>query len=165
MWIVSVEECSSLMQNLMQIFCSTHSVILNAMATQYTCPLNGIYGPQWLVQWSYHCSHWCIPISPWLPGYINVMQTYLVILAMVALFPDRSHMSQLFWQFYDNPAPVHILHSWGVPSTNAVITHWVFNPRLTLFYYFIAHKPHNSFECCISKEKFHQHLIRVTHYG
>ena len=35
-WIVSVEECSSLMQNLMQICCSTHSVILNATATQYT---------------------------------------------------------------------------------------------------------------------------------
>ena len=34
--IVSVEECSSLMQNLMQICCSTHSVILNATATQYT---------------------------------------------------------------------------------------------------------------------------------
>ena len=34
--MVSAEECSSLMQNVMQIRCSTHSVILNAMATQYT---------------------------------------------------------------------------------------------------------------------------------
>ena len=34
--IVSAEECSSLMQNLMQIRCSTCSVILNVMATQYT---------------------------------------------------------------------------------------------------------------------------------
>ena len=41
-WIVSAEECSSLMQNLMQIHCSTCSVILNVMATQYTCSLNGI---------------------------------------------------------------------------------------------------------------------------
>ena len=31
--IVSVEEGSSLTQNLMQIHCSTHLVILNAMAT------------------------------------------------------------------------------------------------------------------------------------
>ena len=37
--IVSAEECSSLMQNLMQIWCSlAQSVILNAMATQYTYP-------------------------------------------------------------------------------------------------------------------------------
>ena len=27
----------------MQIRCPTHSVILNAIATQYICPLNGIY--------------------------------------------------------------------------------------------------------------------------
>ena len=33
-WIFSTEECSSLTQNLMQIHCSTPSVILNAMATQ-----------------------------------------------------------------------------------------------------------------------------------
>ena len=32
-WIVSAEECSNLMQSLMQIHCCTHSVILNAMAT------------------------------------------------------------------------------------------------------------------------------------
>ena len=44
-WIirtVSTEECSSLIQNLMQIHCSTCSVILNAMDTQYTCSLNGV---------------------------------------------------------------------------------------------------------------------------
>ena len=37
--IVSTKECSSLTQNLMQIRCSTHSTILNATATQYTCSL------------------------------------------------------------------------------------------------------------------------------
>ena len=42
--IVSVEECLSLMQNLMQICCSAPSVILNVMATQYTCSLNGVNG-------------------------------------------------------------------------------------------------------------------------
>ena len=54
--IVSVEECSSLMQNLTQIHCSTHSVISNVMATQYTRSLNGVYRPHWLVQWSCPCS-------------------------------------------------------------------------------------------------------------
>ena len=34
--IVSAEECSGLMQNLMHIRCCTYSVILNAAATQYT---------------------------------------------------------------------------------------------------------------------------------
>ena len=41
-WIVSVEECSSFTQNLVQIYCSTCSVILNVKATQYTCSLNSI---------------------------------------------------------------------------------------------------------------------------
>ena len=47
--IVSMEEGSSLMQNLLQIHCSTYLVILNAMATQYTCSLSGVYQPQWLI--------------------------------------------------------------------------------------------------------------------
>ena len=44
-WIVSMEECSSFMQNLMQMCCCTCSVILNARASQYTCSLNGVYPP------------------------------------------------------------------------------------------------------------------------
>ena len=85
--IVSVEECPSLMQNLMQICCSTCSVILNAMATQYACSLNGVCYSHWPVQWSRHCSCMCIPVhSPWLPGYINVVQTILVILTMAGLY-------------------------------------------------------------------------------
>ena len=92
-WITSAEECLSLMQNLLQIHCSTHSVILNAMATQYTCSLNDAYCPHWLVQWSGHCSHMSISVhSPWLPGYIDVAQTVLIILTMVGLFPGRPHM-------------------------------------------------------------------------
>ena len=78
--IVSLEECSSLMQNLMQIHYSTFSVILNVMVTQYTCSLNGVYCPHWIVQWSCHCSHIHIPVhSPWLPGYVDVMPIVLVI--------------------------------------------------------------------------------------
>ena len=85
--IVSVEKCSSFMQNLMQMHCSTHSVILNAMATQHTCSLNGVYHPHWLVQWSHHCPCMCIPVhSPWLPGYIDITQTILVILTMAGIF-------------------------------------------------------------------------------
>ena len=60
--IISAEECSSLMLNVMQICWSIHSVILNATATQYTCSLSGIYCPHWLVQWSHHRSHMCIPV-------------------------------------------------------------------------------------------------------
>ena len=71
-WIVSVEECSSLMQNLMQIF--THSVILNTTAKQYPCSLSGVYHPHWLIQWRCHYSHMHIPVHAlWLPGYIDVM--------------------------------------------------------------------------------------------
>ena len=33
----------------------------------------------------------CIPVhAPWLPGYIDVAQTILIILTMVGHFPDRS---------------------------------------------------------------------------
>ena len=39
----------------MQILCRTCSVILNVTATQYSCSLNSIYLPHWLVQWSHHC--------------------------------------------------------------------------------------------------------------
>ena len=42
-WKVSMGECSSIMQNLMQTCCCTCLVILNVMATQYTCSLNGIH--------------------------------------------------------------------------------------------------------------------------
>ena len=46
---------------------------------RYTCPLNGIYCPHWLVQWSCHCSRMRIPVcSPLLPGYISVAQTVLI---------------------------------------------------------------------------------------
>ena len=72
-WIVSMEECSSLTQNLMRIHCSTCPVILYTMATQYACSLSVIYHPHRLVQWSHHCSHMCIPVySTGLLGYINV---------------------------------------------------------------------------------------------
>ena len=44
-WIVSTEECSSSMQNLMQIHCSTHSDVLSTRATQSTCSLKDVYCP------------------------------------------------------------------------------------------------------------------------
>ena len=90
--VISIEECSSLPQNLMQIHCSSCSVSLNAMATQYTSSLNNVYWPHWVVQWSHHCSCMHSPVySPWLPGYIDVAQTILITLTMVGLFPDRPH--------------------------------------------------------------------------
>ena len=90
--IVSVEECSSLTQNLMQNRCITRSAILNATATQYSYSLNGVYCPHWLVQWSCHCSLMCIPIrSPWLPGYMDVAQTVLILLTVAGFFLDRPY--------------------------------------------------------------------------
>ena len=71
-----------------------YSVILNAMATQYTCSLNGISHSHWLVEWNSQCSHLRIPVhSPGLPGYINVTQTILIILSMARLFQDRPHIT------------------------------------------------------------------------
>ena len=92
--IVSAEGCSSLMQKLMQIHCSTCSVSLKAIATQDTCSLNCLYCPHWLVQWSLHYSHMHIPVhSPWLPGSIDVTQTVLIILTTARLFPDTQYQS------------------------------------------------------------------------
>ena len=71
-----------------------YSVILNAMATQYTCLLNRVHCPHWLLQWGHHCSHMQIPVhSTWLPSYINVIQTVLVILTVAELFPDTLRIS------------------------------------------------------------------------
>ena len=103
--IVSMEECSSLTQIWIQICCPTSSVIWNVTATQYTCSLNSVYRSHWLVQWSHHCSHMYIPVHPpWLPGYIDVMQTILIILTMAGLFPDRPHIYLYILYIY-----VHIL--------------------------------------------------------
>ena len=88
--IVSVEDCSSLMQNWMQICCYTCSVILNVTATQCTRLLNVVCHPHWLVQWSHQCSCMRIPVHcPWVLGYIDVTQTVLIILTMVGLLPAR----------------------------------------------------------------------------
>ena len=88
--IVSMDECSSLKKNVMPICCSTGSVILNETATQYTCSLNNVYHPHWLVQWSHNCSHMHIPVhSPWLPGYTDIVQIILILLTMAGLFSDR----------------------------------------------------------------------------
>ena len=74
-----------------------YSLILKTMATQYTCSLKSVYHPHWLVQWSPHCSCLCIPVhSPWLPGYIHVVQTILVILTMDGHFLGRPYISTFF---------------------------------------------------------------------
>ena len=85
--IVSVEECSSFTQNWIQICCSTCSVILNAVATRHTPPPS-LTGTVKLSLFTMHIpSH-----SPWLPRYINVVQTILVILTMAGLFLDKPCM-------------------------------------------------------------------------
>ena len=66
-----------------------------------TCSLNGIYCPcHWLVQWSHHCSHMCIPVhSPWLPGYIKIVQTILIIFTMDRHFPDGPLMCIYMYKY------------------------------------------------------------------
>ena len=91
--IVSVGECSSLMQNLMQITCSATQSLW--MWQPYSIHAHSMVSttPHWLVQWGHHCSGMCIPVhSPWLPADIYVMQTILIILTMTALFLDRPHI-------------------------------------------------------------------------
>ena len=90
MQIVSVEGCSNLTQNLMQIHWSICSVILNVMVTQYTCSLNGIYHPQLTsaVKSSLFTHVHFSPLSLD-TSYINVTQTTLIILTMAGLFLDR----------------------------------------------------------------------------
>ena len=54
-----------------------------------TCSFNGIYQSHWLGQWRHHCSHMHILVhSPWLPGYINITQTILIV-TIAGLFLDR----------------------------------------------------------------------------
>ena len=89
--IVSVQECSSLKQNLMHIGSSTHSVFW-MWQPHSTRAQSTRLPPHWLVQWSCHRSHMCLVVhSPWLPGYLNVVQTILIILTMASLFLDRPH--------------------------------------------------------------------------
>ena len=95
-----------LMQNLMQIHCSPCSVILNEMATQYTCSLRRRHHLQWLAQWRHHCSCTHIPVHlPWLPVYIDVMQIILIILTIAGLFMYIPHAIYLLFRpqnFYCN---------------------------------------------------------------
>ena len=85
-WVVSAEECSSLTQNVMQICCSTRSVILNAMATQYTRSLNGIYRP-YTVGSSIHA---CTFQSTLLGCQVTLMlHKWFLLQIMAGLFPDR----------------------------------------------------------------------------
>ena len=67
----------------------------------------GVYRPHWLVQWSCHCSHMCIPVpSPWLPGYSGVVEILLVMLTMAGLFPYRPRI----WRWNGvHPHGTHIL--------------------------------------------------------
>ena len=134
--IVSVEECSSLTQNLMQIRCSTRSVILNVTASQYTCSLNGITTPtDWggdftWPQWSHYCSHVYIPVhSPWtsMPGYIDVTQAVLIMLTMVGHFLDRPRHIEC-----SVPFMISDIH-WGLLEKGGLQYPWFFhNPSRNL---------------------------------
>ena len=85
--IVSPEECSSLMQNLLQISCSTCSVILNAMATQCTGSLNGVYCPP-----DQYCEDVIVHVCAFQSTLLGCQVTLILHLTMVGLFLDRPHI-------------------------------------------------------------------------
>ena len=79
--IVSAEECANLSENWMQICCSTqsfwiwwpHSTHAHSMASM--APRTSIVTSSLFML--------CIPVHPpWLPGYVGVAQTVLVMVAM-----------------------------------------------------------------------------------
>ena len=87
--IVSAEEYSSLMQNLMRVRYSTHPVILNVTATQYICSLIGVYGPRPLLTSTVKSplfTHACSCPFSLVPGYIDAAQSILVLLTMAGRF-------------------------------------------------------------------------------
>ena len=96
------------------------SVILNVKTTRYTCSLNSIYWPHWLVQWSSHWSCMCIPVhSSWLPGYMDVTKTILIILTIVGVFLERPHIYSLYYYINYNIVQMKIYH-FIIPSTCAM---------------------------------------------
>ena len=93
-----------------------------AMTTQYTCSLNDVYHPHWIVRWSHHCSHVCIPVhSPWLPGCIDVVQTVLTILTTSWLFPDSKVKSITIFM-----TPYHLLQDRAISRTETSKTIFCF---------------------------------------
>ena len=75
----------SLLYLLSHFECDGHTV---HTLTQWHLP------PHWLLQWSHHCSHMCIPdCSSWLPRYSNVVQIIFIILTMAGLFMNNSEVS------------------------------------------------------------------------
>ena len=77
------------------LFTHVHSSPLSLVATLHRHCANGSHyinnGWTFSRQSIHTCTH--IPVHfPWLPGYINVIKTILVILTMVGLFPDRPYI-------------------------------------------------------------------------
>ena len=70
----------------MQICCTTHSLILNAMTHSTHAHSKLSTAPTMTVKLSLF-THTHTPVhSPWMPAYIIVMQTILISLKMVGLF-------------------------------------------------------------------------------
>ena len=79
-------DADSLLYSLSHFECDDHTV---HMLTQWHLP------PPLTGTVKYHRSCMRIPVhSPWLPSYINAVQTVLIILTMAGLFPDRIHIIQ-----------------------------------------------------------------------
>ena len=101
----------------MQVHCFMCPVILNVMATHYTYSLCRVHHPPpprppltRTVKLS--LSGTCSPAHcPWLPGYINVRQTILIILTVAGIFQDKPHIffSIRVWDSSDTFPEVELL--------------------------------------------------------
>ena len=115
-------DLDSLLYLLSHFECDGHMVY---MLNQVT------YCLHWLVQWSRHCAHMCIPVhSPWLLGYIDAMNTVLLILTMAGLFPDRPRISRFslllicchFFFFFPSSQLLFLKYNFRTFSTNKCIS-------------------------------------------
>ena len=99
--IVSVEERSGLIYNLMQIHRSAHSVILNVTATQDTRSLNGVYRPPRTstVKSSLFTHVHSRPLSLTC-SLVNVVQTILIILTVAGFFQTDFTYQCLIYRVY-----------------------------------------------------------------
>ena len=88
-------DADSLLYKLSHFECDDH-IVLMAHSVDLLPPLT-------------HFSHMCSPVHcPWLPGYINVVQTILLILTKVGHFLNRPHISKWFLFFFCYHKPERI---------------------------------------------------------
>ena len=117
-----MEECSSLTQNLMQICCSTHSVMFNVMATQYTSTASTASLTS-TVKLSLFTHVHSSPLS--LAAGLHLCHTNcFVVLTMAGLFPERPHILKRINVSFKTLLPYSWW--WNKRKQNIINWHWSF---------------------------------------